>query len=104
MNPNAYWLHKHIDFSNIFLKIDLTSDLKSSPDIDYTVLRDFKNVASYNWSSDNSRRRPHIVIPGKPCLLNEKLQLQKLSLKKYARIADENLTNLPDYRIEPIYR
>ncbi len=103
MNPNTYWLHRHIDFSNIFLKIDLTSDLKSNPDIDYAVLRDFKNVASYNWSSDNTRRR-HIVIPGKPSFLNENLQLQKLSLQKYARIADENLVNLPDYRIEPIYR
>jgi hypothetical protein len=104
MNSTTNWLHKHLDISEILLKVDFNTDLKSSPDIDCTVLKDFRNVGSYNWCSDSTPSRPAIAVPGNPSLLKEKPLLQKLTLNKYARKADENKTNFPEFPIEPIYR
>ena len=104
MNSTTNWLYKHLESSEILLKVDFNTDLKSNPGIDCTVLRDFRNVGSYNWCPDSTPSRPAIAIPGNPSLLKEKFLLHKLTLNKYARKADENKTNFPKYPIEPIYR
>jgi hypothetical protein len=78
--------------------------LNSNNECDFSHLKNFKIVGSYNWAIDSKPDKPVMVIPGEQGYLsNDFSKLEQLTKINYLYIDNRNAVEFPDYPIEPIY-
>ena len=98
-STNKTRLYKNLNNAQVELVIK-RSDLNQACREVCTSLKNFKTVGSYNWSSESSKTRPIIVIPGIPNQLVHNSIPQQLIKSRREQI-DENRFYLPIYPMEP---
>ena len=105
-SSSTAWLYKNVDKSEkkAIINNEELIDIYSGPSL--MSLVNLKPIGSYNWStSESSRSRPVVIIPGAAAILKNNLSPRKLEMKgNMKQIVDENKFRQPEYPLEALFR
>lgn len=105
-SASTAWLYKNVDKSEkkAIINNEELTDIYSGPNL--MSLVNLKPIGSYNWStSESSRSRPVVIIPGAAAILKHNLSPRKLEMKgNMKQIVEENKFRQPEYPLEALFR